>query len=72
MPTCCEECPLLFSPRRLRGQKEGESVVTIPFKVSDEEERDQIKRDAHQHNMNVSEYIRWLIEEERENNATMA
>lgn len=40
-------------------------MVKILFKVADEEERDQIKRDAHQHNMNVSEYIRWLIEKER-------
>ncbi len=40
-------------------------MVTILFNVVDEEERDQIKRDAHQHNMNVSEYIRWLIEKER-------
>lgn len=31
-----------------------------------EEERDQLRKDAHRHEMNVSEYIRWLIETERE------
>ena len=29
------------------------------------EEREQLKHDAHQHDMNVSEYVRWLIEKER-------
>lgn len=31
-----------------------------------EEERDQLRKDAHRHEMNVSEYIRWLVERERE------
>lgn len=31
-----------------------------------EEENQQLKADAHAHNMNVSEYIRWLIGKERE------
>lgn len=30
-----------------------------------EEENEQLKADAHAHGMNVSEYIRWLIEKER-------
>lgn len=29
------------------------------------EEKAQLKREAHQHEMNVSEYIRYLIEKER-------
>lgn len=33
-----------------------------------EEENEQLKADAHAHNMNVSQYIRWLIEEERKRN----
>ena len=32
-----------------------------------EEENRQLKADAHAHNMNVSEYIRWLVERERDN-----
>ncbi len=31
-----------------------------------EEEHAQLKRDAHKHEMNVSEYIRWLVENEHE------
>lgn len=31
-----------------------------------EKERDQLRKDAYRHEMNVSEYIRWLIERERE------
>lgn len=30
------------------------------------EENEQLKREAHQHGMNVSEYIRYLIQCERE------
>lgn len=29
-------------------------------------ENDQLKHEAHQHDMNVSEYIRYLIEKERD------
>lgn len=31
-----------------------------------EDENKQLKLDAYAHGMNVSEYIRWLIEKERE------
>lgn len=31
-----------------------------------EDENKQLVSDAHAHGMNVSEYIRWLIEKERE------
>lgn len=31
-----------------------------------EEENKQLKADAYAHGMNVSEYVRWLIEKERE------
>lgn len=29
------------------------------------EEKAQLKKDAHRHEMNVSEYLRWLIEKQR-------
>ena len=40
------------------------------FKIT-EQERRQLKQDAHRHEMNKSEYIRFLVEKEREkmNNA---
>jgi hypothetical protein len=31
------------------------------------EEFEQLQKDAHKHKMNVSKYLRWLIEREREN-----
>lgn len=30
-------------------------------------ECEELKKDAHRHEMNVSDYLRWLIETEREN-----
>lgn len=30
-----------------------------------DEEKQLIKKDAHKHEMNVSEYVRWLIEKQR-------
>lgn len=36
----------------------------VNFKVK-EGERERIKNDAYAHRMNISEYIRWLIEKER-------
>ena len=45
--------------------KEGITMPMIPFRVTPHE-RDQLKHDAHQHDMNVSEYIRWLIQKERD------
>ena len=36
----------------------------VNFKVK-EGEREKLKNDAHAHRMNISEYIRWLIERER-------
>lgn len=30
-----------------------------------EKEKEALKKDAHKHEMNVSEYVRWLIEKER-------
>ena len=42
----------------------------VNFKVK-EGEREKLKNDAHAHRMNISEYIRFLVEKEREkmNNA---
>ena len=34
------------------------------IRLSEDENR-QLKADAHAHGMNVSEYIRWLVEKER-------
>ena len=42
-------------------------VINIIFRVS-ESERNAIKHDAHQHDMTVSDYIRWLIAKERKKN----
>ena len=36
----------------------------INLKVK-EGERERFKKDAHRHEMNISEYIRWLIEKQR-------
>ena len=36
----------------------------VNFKVK-EGEREKLKNDAYAHRMNISEYIRWLIEKER-------
>ena len=38
---------------------------TLVVKFKEYAELDQIKRDAHAHNMNVSEYIRYLVAKER-------
>ena len=42
----------------------------VNFKVKDGE-RENLKNDAHAHRMNISEYLRFLVEKERErmNNA---
>ena len=41
-------------------------VPTLVVKFKLQAELDEIKRDAHAHNMNVSEYIRHLLLKERE------
>jgi hypothetical protein len=30
-----------------------------------QEEFEQLKKDAHRHEMNISEYLRWLIDKQR-------
>lgn len=40
-------------------------VPTLVVKFKEYAELDEIKRDAHAHNMNVSEYIRYLVAKER-------
>lgn len=32
---------------------------------STDEEKAQLKKDAYRHEMNISEYLRWLIEKQR-------
>ena len=41
-------------------------IPTLVVKFKEYAELDEIKRDAHAHNMNVSEYIRHLLLKERE------
>ncbi len=38
-------------------------TLVVKFKL--QEELDEIKRDAHRHEMNVSDYIRYLVAKER-------
>ena len=40
-------------------------VPTLVVKFKEYAELNEIKRDAHTHNMNVSEYIRYLVAKER-------
>lgn len=42
----------------------GDTMEWVNFKVK-EGEREKLKNDAHAHRMNVSEYLRWLIEKQR-------
>lgn len=42
-----------------------EQKVLCNVKLTEDDKR-QLKADAHAHGMNVSEYIRWLIERERD------
>lgn len=42
-----------------------EKNVVRNFKIAEDENK-QLKLDAYAHGMNVSEYIRWLVERERE------
>ena len=47
--------------RRIKLKQETRQTV---FRQTPEE-FEQLKNDAHAHRMNISEYIRWLIERER-------
>ena len=40
-------------------------IPTLVVKFKLQAELDEIKRDAHRHEMNVSEYIRYLVAKER-------
>lgn len=42
----------------------NEKLVIRTVKLTDDENK-QLKKDAYAHLMNVSEYLRWLIERER-------
>lgn len=44
---------------------EKKTVPTLVVKFKEQAELDEIKRDAHAHNCNVSEYIRYLLAKER-------
>ena len=45
--------------------KRGDTMEWVNFKVK-EGEREKLKNDAHAHRMNISEYLRFLIERERQ------
>ncbi len=42
----------------------GDTMEWVNFKVKDGE-REKLKNDAHAHRMNISEYLRFLVEKER-------
>ena len=44
--------------------KRGDIMEWVNFKVK-EGEREKLKNDAHAHRMNISEYLRWLIDKQR-------
>lgn len=46
-------------------KKWGDTMEWVNFKVK-EGEREKLKNDAHAHRMNISEYLRFLIEKERQ------
>lgn len=50
---------------RIGGKMTTKEKVLRNVKLTEDENR-QLKLDAYAHGMNVSEYIRWLIEKERE------
>ena len=45
-------------------KKRGDTMKWVNFKVK-EGEREKLKNDAHAHRMNISEYLRWLIDKQR-------
>ena len=46
------------------GRKRGNTMEWVNFKVK-EGEREKLKNDAYAHRMNISEYLRWLIDKQR-------
>lgn len=55
----CEKCEF-YQP--IEAKRETRQTVFRQTK----EEYEELKRDAHAHNLNVSEYIRYLVAKERE------
>lgn len=51
--------------KRPQKRKRGDKMEWINFKVKDGE-RKLIKKDAYNHEMNLSEYLRWLIKKQRD------
>ena len=47
-----------------KSLKRGDTMEWVNFKVK-EGEREKLKNDAHAHRMNISEYLRWLIDKQR-------
>lgn len=42
-----------------------DDMVWINFRAT-KEERERLRKDAHRHEMTMTEYLKWLIERERE------
>lgn len=47
-----------------KSLKRGDTMEWVNFKVK-EGEREKLKNDAHDHRMNISEYLRWLVDKQR-------
>ena len=45
-------------------KKRGDTMEWVNFKVKDGEP-EKLKNDAYAHRMNISEYLRWLIDKQR-------
>ena len=52
------------TPKLAESLKRGDTMEWVNFKVKDGE-REKLKNDAHAHRMNISEYLRWLIDRQR-------
>ena len=48
------------------AKRKGDNMKKLIVKFPNDAEYDQLKIDAHQHNCNLSEYIRYLVAKERE------
>ena len=55
------EAEAVKPPQIIQG---GDTMEWVNFKVK-EGERERIKKDAYRHEMNISEYLRWLIDKQR-------
>lgn len=50
--------------KKNRGDRMKQETKQTVFRQT-KEEYEQLKNDAHAHRMNISEYLRWLIDKQR-------